>query len=689
MNFSIVKTIFFKELVDTLRDKRTLIAMIGIPMVLYPLLFIVMTQVLMIQRTKVEETASKVAVMAEESETIAGWLDEVELIELVDTETPDEALKNGEIDAIVVVEGPLASRLDQNETVEVEIQYDVTNSASREAEARLFDAIADQRETLLQARLISEGLTEDFAIPLRIKRNNVSPPSKTTGMLLGMIVPILMVTMLGVGAFYPAVDLTAGEKERGTFETLLSTPTSSLEIVFGKFFAVFTLAMITGLLNLGSMTVTLLFQIAQLSEFVKGQAGDIDVQLLSIPPQSIIAMVVVLIPLAFFISASMMTVAVFARSFKDAQNYVTPFFIIIILPACVASIPEIELSATTQLIPITNVSLLFRDLLMGTVAIDMVFVVFLSTAVYALLALIVATWVFQREDVILSEERGLPLTIRRSEFRPSKVPTPGTALGIFAVVMLLFFYVGMYAQTKNIHIGLLITEFGVILLPVLAILWFVRVDIKNTMSLRMPAAGTIIGAILIAPAGLLLVMQYAVWQHSVLPQPEGFDFLTEQLFGIGDSPWGLTALILLIGLSPAICEEALFRGALLSGLKDKLPAWGTVLAVGLLFGAFHLSIYRFVPTATIGIVLTYMVLRSGSILPGVIGHFVVNTTSVLLATEHLPKSVIEYLEDGNFEQNGFPPWALGLALLVFVAAVVIVEYSERRKAGSGDRMTSH
>ena len=91
-------------------------------------------------------------------------------------------------------------------------------------------------------------------------------------------------------------------------------------------------------------------------------------------------MVVVLIPLAFFISASMMTVAVFARSFKDAQNYVTPFFIIIILPACVASIPEIELSATTQLIPIANVALLFRDLLMGTVALNMVFVVFLSTA---------------------------------------------------------------------------------------------------------------------------------------------------------------------------------------------------------------------------------------------------------------------------------------------------------------------
>jgi len=358
---------------------------------------------------------------------------------------------------------------------------------------------------------------------------------------------------------------------------------------------------------------------------------------------------------------------------------VTPFFIAIILPACVASIPEIGLNATTQLIPITNVALLFRDLLMGTVPLDMVFVVFLSTAVYAMLALLVATWIFQREDVILSEERGLPLTVRRSEFKPSVAPTPGTALGIFAVVMLLFFYVGMYAQSVNIHTGLLITEFGVILLPVLLILWFVRVDIRNTLSLRMPSIGTIVASIIAAPACLLLVMQFAVLQNKVLPQPEGFEFLMEQLFGMGDSSWGLLALILLIGMSPAICEEALFRGVLLSGLRNKLPAWGTVLAVGLLFGAFHLSIYRFVPTATIGILLTYLVLRSGSILPGVIGHFVSNSISVLLATERLPSGVIEYVKADNFEQTGFPGWCIALAVVVVLGAVVLVEYSERRK----------
>lgn len=679
MNFSILKTILFKELVDTLRDKRTLIAMIGIPMVLYPLLFIVMSQVLMLQRSKVQETPSKVVVVAEEEELIISWLDGAEPIELVDNDAPDEALKRGEIDAILVAEGSIADRLDENDTVEVEIQFDVTTSSSREAEIRVTDAIADTRETLLEARLDTEGLTEAFAMPIRIERNNVSPPSKTTGMLLGLIVPVLMVTMLGVGAFYPAVDLTAGEKERGTFETLLSTPTSSLEIVFGKFFAVFILAMLTGLLNLGSMTVTLLFQLSQLSDFVRDQADTIDLELLSIPPQSIVAMVVVLIPLAFFISASMMTVAVFARSFKDAQNYVTPFFIVIILPAGVASIPEIELSAATQLIPIANVALLFRDLLMESAPLDMIFVVFLSTAIYALLALIVATWIFQREDVILSEERGLPLTFRRSEFRPTTNPTPGMALGIFAVVMLLFFYVGMYAQAKDIHLGLLITEFGVILLPLLAILWFARVDIKDTLSLRMPSRGTAIASAVAAPACLLLVMQFAVWQNKVLPQPEGFEHLLEQLFGIGDSSWGLLALILLIGLSPAICEEALFRGVLLAGLRNKLPRWGTVLAVGLLFGAFHLSIYRFVPTATIGILLTYLVLRSGSIVPGVIGHFVSNSVSVLLATEHMPSGVMNYIKDESFEQTGFPDWTIAVAAITLLATLVLVEFTERRK----------
>lgn len=679
MNLTIVKVIFFKEMLDTLRDKRTLIAMVGVPVILYPALFLVMAQVAVMQSATLEKTASKVVIRADEASPLRPWVEKIEQVDVMDSEDPEGDLQKGEIDAVVVAEGPIDSVLAQGKTVPIEIRFDSTKSPSRKAADRIVKGLRGEGQALLKERLDTKGLEESFARPLDVQRKNVAPPSKVTGLLLGMILPLIMIVMLGVGAFYPAVDLTAGEKERGTFETLLSTPASKLEIVSGKFLTVFTLSMVTGLLNLASMLATMLFQLSQLTDQLTKLGEPFELEILKIPPQSILAMLVMLVPLAFFISSLMMAVAVLARSFKEAQNYVTPVFIAILLPGMVGAIPDIELSPTTQFIPIANVALLFRDLMMGEASIDMVFVVFICTTVYALLGVLAATWMFQREDVILSEEKGLPLSIRRSEFIPRDLPTLGTAFGILALALLLLFYAGTYAQGKNIQIGLLITEYLLLLAPILLILWFIRVDIVKTLNLHMPRPGVIIGTLLIAPSCLIVLIQVGVWQNKILPLPEEFARFAELLFDIGDSSWGLPALFFVVAVSPAICEEALFRGVLISGLRPRMPQWAVIVIVGVLFGLFHLSVYRFVPTGLIGMVLTYLVIRSGSILPGVIGHLIVNGSSVLLQTEHVPQSLIRYLEENNIEEKGLPLWILGVALLVFATGVIAVEGSVRSR----------
>ncbi len=176
-----------------------------------------------------------------------------------------------------------------------------------------------------------------------------------------MILPLIMVLMIAVGAFYPAVDLTAGEKERGTFETLLSTPTSKIEIVAGKFLTVFALAMTTGILNLASMAATFILLASQIQPLLGGQIN-FEVHL---PFQAFFIILFVMVPLAFFISAVMMSVAVMTRSFKEAQNYVTPVFMAIMLPGVFAGMPGAELTAANQFIPIYNVVLLFKDLMTG------------------------------------------------------------------------------------------------------------------------------------------------------------------------------------------------------------------------------------------------------------------------------------------------------------------------------------
>lgn len=383
--------------------------------------------------------------------------------------------------------------------------------------------------------------------------------------------------------------------------------------------------------------------------------------------------------MAFFISALMMSVAMFARNLKEAEYYLTPFMLLTVFPAILATVPGTELSTVTEFIPIANVALLFKQLMTDSVGLQSIFSVFLSTTIYAVLSLLFAVWIFQREDVILSEERGIPLTLKRSAFVPRETPTPGMVLVLFALVMLLIFYVGTLAQSAWLIPGLLITEWGLILLPILAILWYIRIDLAKTLNLRLPSVKGVVGAVLLGAGWLLLVMQVGFWHNKVLPMPPELIEEMEKMFALGNETDSLALLLFAVAVSPAICEEMLFRGVLLSGFRKKMPAWAVILVVGALFGLFHLSVYRIFLTGLTGIVLTYLVLRTGSIWTGIVAHFVNNCLGVLIATESLPTRLLEVLNETQIEQQGLPKWILAMALIVFVAGIAIIEMSARKR----------
>lgn len=674
MNFATVRTIFFKELLDTFRDRRTLIAMIGVPIVMYPALLILVTQVTLVQQSRLAAQVSRVAVTGPGAGVVREWLSDAAGVKLAEPTDASAALQSGQVDAVVATQGDVAQVLAQDGTASVDVRFDATEPRSQDAANRVEKALSETRDRLIAERVAKAGLAKTFAKPLEYKVNNVAPPAKSTGSILGRILPIFMVVMLGVGAFYPAVDLTAGEKERGTFETLLSTPATKLDIVAGKFLAVFGLSMLTGILNLASMGATLLFQLSQVSAADGGQAF---IPVVEIPPQTAVTIFVMLVPLAFFISAMMMTVALLARSFREAQNYVSPFFLAIVLPALAGTFPGVTLNEGTAFIPISNVALLFRDLLTGEFAPDMAFLVFSSTAVYALLALLVATWMFQREEVVLSEEGVAPLTLDRSTLSPSPTPTAGVSLAIFAVVMLLIFYAGTPLQTWRLHLGLVLTQYGLILAPILLALWYGKVNIPRTLNLRAPGASAMAGTALAAIGWAVLSIQMSVLINRWMPVPKEFEVLNQRLFDVSGLPGGVWTLLAIVALSPAICEESLFRGVLLSGLRRRLPDWGVVVTVGVLFGFFHLSLYKLLPTALTGIVFTYLVVRSGSLFTSMLAHFTLNGLSILLATNTLPSGLVERLKSMDIETNGLPMgWLIG-AGIVFVAGIAVVEAGTR------------
>jgi sodium transport system permease protein len=530
MSFHVVSTIFRKELLDTLRDKRNLIAMLGVPILLYPAIFIFAAQMASLEQDRLDRRVSRIAVVGDSSGIVREWLEEIDQVAVVAPADPEASLEWGRLDAVVVVEGDVRNALAVHGSLPVEIRYDATQTTSHRASRRLWDGLDEIRKRLIAERLRAAGLVETFAEPLKLRSTNTAPAAKTTGSLLGMTLPMIMIVMLGLGAFYPAVDLTAGEKERGTFETLLATPASKMEIVSGKFLTVFCLSMITGLLNLGSMALTFALQLVNLRDLPRFE--------LNLPPSTVLILFLTLIPLAFFISAVMMTLAVFARNYREAQHFVTPFFVVLLFPAAAAAMSGVKLGAITQFIPIANVALLFRELMVGQGTAEQVAAVLISTGAYALLALLLARSIFNREGILLAEERGVRLSFDRSAIPPRRTPTFGMAMFLYAVVMLLIFYVGTYVQTRDVISGLLITQWLLILVPVLLVLWYARVNFREALSLRAPRPAAVGGTFLITVAWLVLVVEISIWQHGILPMPEGMQEAFKEIFAGELADWG-------------------------------------------------------------------------------------------------------------------------------------------------------
>ncbi|GMW02881.1 MAG: hypothetical protein AMXMBFR84_40170 [Candidatus Hydrogenedentota bacterium] len=674
MNVFLVDTIFRKELLDMIRDRRTIVAMIFIPIVLYPSLFIFGSQALLMERDQIATTPSTYVIQAENPEAIFALLVEEPLLSMNNSSNPEADLKDGKIDAIVAVEEGFDTQMLLDQTAAIRILYDATEAASAEAARRIERGLESGNGKILARRLENIGLNEEFVQPISIQKTNIASSTKATGALLGTIIPLVMILMLGIGAFYPAIDLTAGEKERGTLETLLSTPVTTLDIVAGKFLAVFCLAMVTGLLNLGSMMLTLSFQLSQL----KDSLGDWQIQL---PFSNVLLILLVMLPLAFFISAMMMSLAVFARSFREAQTFVTPFFALLIFPAAFAALPGTELSTWTQMVPITNTALLFKSLLTSEATGQQIFIVLMSTTGYALIALLLANAIFRNEELILSEEHGIHFSMRRSEIPPRSYPTLSTAFLLFTICGLLLFYVGTVVQSRYALYGVAMTQWLLFLAPTVLILWYMRVDLKASLHLRMPSPFALLAGVLIAAGWLIIQLQLGFLQQRIFTVPEEFAEAMRDMLDIQGAP--LVLLLFATAVSPAICEELLFRGAILSAFRRRFPMWICVIAVGILFGVAHLSVYRVMLTAASGMLLTYLVWRSRSIWVSMLVHLLLNSTAILLersiASEYayVPKWLTNAVIHADETGNPLPTWLLMSAIGLFVAGMGVLEATSR------------
>jgi sodium transport system permease protein len=397
MNGRNLGIVYRKELLDTLRDRRTLISSILVPLLAFPLLMIGFGALAVFLAVKMTRDTAPIMVLGEKhAPQLVRKLSKERTLEIV-APAADYAqrINDKKLRATVEIPENLEERLRANpeENVEVPVYYFEGELRSQAAVRTIEKAIREYRDELVEARLRERGLPAELLKPFVAERKNVASAEQVTGTILGLILPYFIIILSLTGALYPAIDLTAGEKERGTIETILASPVRRAELVGGKFLVVFTAALVTTGLSILSLAITVLGGAGLLQQISSKLV-------VAVSGKAAAAVFFLILPLAFTFSAVLLAIALAARNYREAQTYTTPLIFIVILPAMASFLPGVELNARLALVPIMNISLVAKEILAGNYPWPLIGLIFGSTCVYAVLALWFAYRQFQKEAVL-------------------------------------------------------------------------------------------------------------------------------------------------------------------------------------------------------------------------------------------------------------------------------------------------
>ncbi|MGB2782531.1 MAG: ABC transporter permease [Atribacterota bacterium] len=394
MNWKNIKLIFIKELVGTIRDKRTIIAMIIIPLIFYPLLFTGIGYFNKMGSMKSEETNSKIMIYGMEfAPQLVKYLQDSEKIEILTTEDDSSfKLHNGDIQAVLVISSDFKYKTEQEEPGKIILKYDATEAKSRIAQKRVNQIIEKYKGEIILQRLSRLDLKEEFLTPLILQEENIATAEKITGSFLAVLLPYLIIVLIFAGAMHTAVDITAGEKERGTIATLLVSQINRLEIVLGKCFAIMLISFIGMVLGLLGLALAFLLGASV--------AGGIEGVNFGISINTIFLLFLVLFPLVGLASAVLVMVGIFARNIREASSYITPIYMLTVFLGVISISQGMELSGKMFLVPVLNSSFVLKELLMGKIYWDHILTTFIANMVIAGLALLGATRLFSKEEVL-------------------------------------------------------------------------------------------------------------------------------------------------------------------------------------------------------------------------------------------------------------------------------------------------
>lgn len=709
-----IRVIYVKELVDILRDRRTLIAMVVVPVLLYPLLMLGSVQAISAQEATLRERTVVIVGTPDEGQRsfFQHLIDEDKMaLEQEGAAAGDGAEEDQErpqpFRAKVLAVGPDLQALVQAREIHIGVEF--PNYSTRDPDVgqlqvrRVFDP--EEIRSEMAARWLSEML-ERYAQRERERRCRLfnMPPEAvdpvvvessrmaTAGSILSQILPLILVLMTITGAIYPAIDLTAGERERGTLETLMVCPVPVIDLIVGKFLVITTIAILGAVLNLASISATVYF-----GGFQSALSGSDEA---SFPFAVFPIILLALVPFAILFSAVMIAVCSCARTFKEAQNYITPIILAALVPGGIAALPASKLEGTMLVVPVANMVLLTKELLLGAtggkiiggnVSWSALAWVLASTTLYAAAAVAAAARIFGTESVVFADAGSMRSALARRLTRPSLRPSLAMVAVLTALLFPAWFYLQSSLQMAAEGDLVSILRSTAIWMPVLfiglplAVLLYWKVDLTTTFRLRGCHWRFYLAAVLIGLTAWAPLHELFLLQSRFLPIPEALVEGEDRFVTAFESvaPW---LAILLIAVIPGLSEECFFRGFLMSGLANSTRKWTAIIASAVVFGVFHFYLFKLPVTVALGAVLGYLCWQAASVWPAVLAH-VVHNGFVVVRTHLLDLDRLLGIETGDSLEH-LPAMVIGAALGLMLVALAMCRTARRREAPPWDAQAS-
>lgn len=498
------------------------------------------------------------------------------------------------------------------------VKYDFGRSAGQRASERLIASLETYRRQE-QALLIQEVGADPKEIEApKLEEVNLASANEEAGRALSNYLPLglILYALTMIASF--AIEMTTSEKEAGTMETLLSVPLTKMEMILGKFGACI-------LFSTTTIAVMLMAIYAMLPLFV-----NMDVIQLALSPMLFLTVFLTLLPLLLVISALCIATGMFASSYKESSAFLMPVMFMIMIPSYVSTIPGIEINGFLTLVPVVNASLLMKSAFLNQLNYGYFVTTTVVNLLFSVMSLVFMFKVFGTEKIVFGAGKDFSFSLNRKLIKPRSLLEAEDVFLVLALVIFLFINFGVVMpEYFSFETVFLVSQYGLFLCLPIAVLWYMKVDLRSAVNLNMPQKeGRLVA---LATGAVLWLMTFGLaFGYQKLISPYVTEAPTLALLEEQMKNWSPLLQFIFIALTPGICEEFIFRGFALKPLQKRFGSTAAVVMVALLFAIVHLDVVRLLPTFALGLVFGHLTVKTKSLYPAMALHVLNNAVAIFL-----------------------------------------------------------